>query len=227
MKSLVVVKLIIALTGSTPHIESFSIVQEEASGEAKIETKAEIDASSFVKNLETALTNSFSGAAASSESELPDWLTETEGNQEKSGDHSFLVITIPHTDVAACEEELKEKLPTEVKAFIDKNLLRHIDADSVPYLTDDYIRREILSLNPERTLTKTLTRPGGDMFQIYRQLTIPSSEVKKLVEYERSIVAGERSVEVGVGAASIVGLVGGISGLLGLLARREKAKGLA
>ncbi len=97
----------------------------------------------------------------------------------------------------------------------------------MPYLTDDYIKREILSLNPERTLTKTLTRPGGDMFQIYRQLTIPSSEVKKLVEYERSIVAGERSVEVGVGAASIVGLVGGISGLLGLLARREKAKGLA
>jgi hypothetical protein len=233
MKSLVVVKLIIALTGGTPHIESFSILQEEAGSESKVEAtaeveaKAEIDASSFVKSLETALSNSVSNATSGSESELPAWLMEGEDAEEKNGDHRFLVVTIPHTDVAACDEELKEKLPAEVHSFIDKNILRHIDADSVPFLTSDYIKREILSLNPDRTFTKTLVRPGGDMFQIYRQLTIPSSAVKRLVEYERSIVAGERSVEVGIGAAMLLGAVGTVSGFLGLLARREKSKGIA
>ncbi|MCU0711277.1 MAG: hypothetical protein MUC43_04400 [Pirellula sp.] len=227
MKSLVVVKLIIALTGGTPHIESFSILQEESGSEIKVETKAEIDASSFVKSLETALTNSVNGSTASGEPELPAWLTATEDRAESDGDHSFLVITIPQPDVAACEEELKEKLPAEVHAFIDTNILRHIEANTVPFLTNDYIKKEILSLNPDRTFTKTLARPGGEMFQIYRQLTIPSSEVKRLVEYERSVVAGERSVKVGVGAASVIGVVGGLSALLGLMARREKSKGLA
>jgi hypothetical protein len=232
MKSLVVVKLIIALTGGTPHIESFSILQEESGAESKVEAtaeveaKAEIDASSFVKSLETALSNSVSSSMNGNEPEMPSWLMDSEGVEEKNGDHKFLVVTIPQSDVAACDEELKEKLPAEVHTFIDKNILRHIDADSVPFLTNDYIKKEILSLNPDRTFTKTLVRPGGDMFQIYRQLTIPSSEVKRLVEYERSVVAGERSVEVGLGAAAVLGVVGAMSGFLGLLARREKSKGL-
>ena len=227
MKSLVVVKLIIALTGGTPHIESFSILQEESGKDTKVEAKAEIDASSFVKSLETALSNSVSNSATDSKPELPSWLTELDDKEEKNGDHSFLVVTIPQADVAACTEELNEKLPAEVHSFIDKNILRHIDADSVPFLTSDYIKKEILSLNPDRSFTKTLVRPGGEMFQIYRQLTIPSSEVKRLVEYERSVVAGERSVEVGLGAAALLGAIAAMSGFLGLLARREKSKGLA
>lgn len=233
MKSLVVVKLIIALTGGTPHIESFSILQEESSSESKVEAKAEIepkaeiDASSFVKSLETALNNSVSNAASGMEPELPAWLMDSGDDEEKNGEHKFLVVTIPQADVAACDEELKEKLPAEVHSFIDKNILRHIDADSVPFLTNDYIKKEILSLNPERTFTKTLVRPGGDMFQIYRQLTIPSTEVKRLVEYERGVVAGERSVQVGFVAAVLLGAVGSVSGILGMLARREKSKGIA
>jgi hypothetical protein len=227
MKSLVVVKLIIALTGGTPHIESFSILQEESGNDTKVEAKAEIDASSFVKSLETALSNSVSNAAANGEPQLPSWLTDPDDKEEKNGDHSFLVVTIPQADVAACAEELSEKLPAEVHSFIDKNILRHIDADSVPFLTSDYIKKEILSLNPERSFTKTLVRPGGEMFQIYRQLTIPASEVKRLVEYERSVVAGERSVEVGLGAAALLGVIAAMSGFLGLLARSEKSKGLA
>lgn len=228
MKSLVVVKLIIALTGSTPHIESFSILQEEATSEVEVSAKAEIDASSFVKSLENALSHSMNGSPAVSEPELPSWLTEQpDVGREKDGGHSFLVVTIPQADVTACQEELAEKLPMEARAFIESNILTHIKADGVPFLTSEYLEKEILSNNPDRTFTKTLIRPGGEMFQIYRQLTIPAAVAKRLVEFERGIVAGERSVRVGLGAAAVLGMVGAMSGVLGLMARRERSKGVA
>ena len=225
MKSLVVVKLIIALTGGTPHVESFTICQEDTGSQVEVQAKAEIDASSFVKSLETALSNSLGSSSVASDTELPRWLTDqTESGKEKNGDYSFLVVTIPQADLVASHDELREKLQTEARSFIDQNILRHVYSSDVPFLTNDYIEKEILSVNPERVFTKTLVRPGGEMFQIYRQLTIPAVVVKKLVDFERSIVAGERSIQVGLAAAALLGMVGVMSGLVGFMAQREKPK---
>jgi hypothetical protein len=294
MKSLIAIKLIIVLTSGASHAESFADRQDQASTDSAqqsteslqddravpnttvpntavptdrtVEWKAEIDATAFMKSLETALTKALEiiqtkaemirasetsgesnalskrsssaysshietaspevGAKSIDEQVFPSWVTEAEGGVTSNGDHTFLVVTIPHTDVASCTDDLAEKLPSEVLTYIHKKILRHTSVESIPFLTADYIQSEILNVNSNRTFTKTLVRPGGEMFQIYRQVTIPSSHVAKILDYERDSVSGERSVQIGVGTALLLSMVGAMSGLLGVMARREKSKGI-
>ncbi|XZE18425.1 hypothetical protein SH449x_003718 [Pirellulaceae bacterium SH449] len=167
------------------------------------------------------------GTKSVGEQDFPSWVSEAEGGVTSKGDHTFLVVTIPHTDVASCTDDLADKLPSEVLTYIHKKILRHTSVESIPFLSADYIQREILNVNSDRTFTKTLVRPGGEMYQIYRQVTIPASHVTKILNYERDIVSGERSVRIGAGTAVLISMVGAMSGLLGLLSRREKSKGMA
>lgn len=167
------------------------------------------------------------GTKSVGEQDFPSWVSEAEGGLTSNGDHTFLVVTIPHTDVVSCTDDLADKLPSEVLTYIHKKILRHTSVESVPFLTADYIQSEILNVNSNRTFTKTLVRPGGEMFQIYRQVTIPASHVARILDYERDSVSGERSVRIGAGTALLLSLVGAMSGLLGVMARREKSKGMA
>lgn len=186
---------------------------------------SEVASSADISQFETASPDV--GTKSVGEHDFPSWVTEAEGGVTSNGDHTFLVVTIPHTDVTSCTDDLADKLPSEVLTYIHKKILRHTSVESIPFLNADYIQSEILNVNSDRTFTKTLVRPGGEMFQIYRQVTIPASHVARILDYERDSVSGERSVRIGAGTALLLSMVGAMSGLLGVMARREKSKGMA
>jgi len=151
----------------------------------------------------------------------PAWIRD--GLSKEGNEHRFPIATSLHSDVEECRKELDSAMMSEVKDYLEKNvLLTGISADELAGLTPDYIKKKLLV--PEREFENVVDRPSGSYHQLWRQIFISKSELAVIRGWEKNREVLKRTTEVGMmGGSALLGMTL-LSGMVGLLARREKAK---
>jgi hypothetical protein len=220
MKSIIIVNLIVVISGASP-----SFLQDDGEPSTTAETQAEIAAEFSDATVVVVPAPSDKLADPKSENEPPEWYKEGVGGfPSKDGEQSFLVYSIPCPSAEESQLELKEKLVSEVMAHIDEHILKHVAASDIPGLTKSYVEKNILPTHSDRIYSKSIQKAGGPMYTGVRQVTIDKREVDRITAWESQFIVSKRSKEVGLfGGIGLAGMTV-LSGLIGLLARREKAK---
>ncbi len=151
----------------------------------------------------------------------PAWIRD--GLSKEGDELRFPIATSLHSNVEECRNELDNVLLSEVRDYLEKNvLLDGVSATDLAGLTTEYIKKKLLV--PEREYVNIVDRPSGSYHQLWRQIFISKSELAVIRGWEKNREVLERTKQVGVvGGSSLLGMTL-LSGLVGLLARREKAK---
>lgn len=127
-----------------------------------------------------------------------------------------------HASLQECREELKAKLPLEVRQILDMHVLKNASADSIAELNDQYIRDKLV----DRTLEfdNYQERPSGNFHQLWVRMDVEKKELEQIKDWEREIVTQDRVWELGGLSAFAIGSIAGLSGIVSLLSRREQKK---
>jgi len=151
----------------------------------------------------------------------PVWIRD--GLSKEGDELRFPIATSLHSDVEECRNELDSLLISEVRDYLEQNvLLDGVSATDLTGLTTEYIKKKLLV--PEREYVNIVDRPSGSYYQLWRQIFISKSELAVIRGWERNREVLERTKQVGVmGGSALLGMTL-LSGMVGLLARREKAK---
>jgi len=151
----------------------------------------------------------------------PAWIRD--GLSKEGDELRFPIATSLHSDVEECRNELDSVLITEVRDYLEKNvLLEGVSAGDMAGLTTEYIKKKLLV--PEREYVNIVDRPSGSYHQLWRQIFISKSELAVIRGWEKNREVLERTKQVGLmGGSALLGMTL-LSGMVGLLARREKAK---
>lgn len=151
----------------------------------------------------------------------PAWIRD--GLSKEGDELRFPIATSLHSDVEECRNELDNVLLSEVRDYLEKNvLLDGVSATNLAGLTTEYIKKKLLV--PEREYVNIVDRPSGSYHQLWRQIFISKSELAVIRGWEKNREVLERTKQVGVvGGSALLGMTL-LSGMVGLLARREKAK---
>ena len=151
----------------------------------------------------------------------PAWIRD--GLSKEGDELRFPIATSLHSDVEECRNELDNVLLSEVRDYLEKNvLLDDVTASDLAGLTTEYIKKKLLV--PEREYVNIVDRPSGSYHQLWRQIFISKSELAVIRGWEKNREVLERTKQVGVvGGSALLGMTL-LSGMVGLLARREKAK---
>lgn len=127
-----------------------------------------------------------------------------------------------HSSLAECRDELKAKLPREVKQILDMHVLKNESSDLIPELTDQYIRDKLVDHTLE--FDNYQERPSGNFHQLWVRMDVEKKEIEQIRDWEREIVTQERVWELGGLSAVAIGSLAGLSGIVSLLSRREQKK---
>ena len=92
----------------------------------------------------------------------------------------------------------------------------------LPQLTQEYVEKYWVV--PSQTFDNVQDRPSGTYHQLWIGLHISADQLKKVREWERHSVRASRTKQVGVLGGTGVAAITILSGFVGVLARREKAK---
>ena len=150
---------------------------------------------------------------------LPDWVVSGLSREPESIDPRFIISSSQEFDVEMCHADISDRLLDETRAFLDKYVLDSRSAD-IPFLTKDYVNNHFLQSNPDRTYVQTINRPSGESFRVFKELSIPESCLKDLLQWERNQRTQQVTYAIGgVGAVAVV-LLGGFSSLIGLFMPR-------
>ncbi len=151
----------------------------------------------------------------------PAWIRD--GLSKEGDELRFPIATSLYLDVEECRNELDSVLISEVRDYLEQNvLLDGVSATDLTGLTTEYIKKKLLV--PEREYVNIVDRPSGSYYQLWRQIFISKSELAVIRGWERNREVLERTKQVGVmGGSALLGMTL-LSGMVGLLARREKAK---
>ena len=149
----------------------------------------------------------------------PDWVK----NGLVLGDgHSLAISSNLLPDLELCREDLKSRMLTEVRAYLDKHVLEYADAYKLDELTQDYVEKYWVKKGQE--FDNIQDRPSGTYHQLWIGLHLSSEQLSKIRDWEKSSARDQRTKRVGVLGGIGVFVVTLLSGAVGLLARREKAK---
>jgi hypothetical protein len=152
-------------------------------------------------------------------SETPDWVKD---GLVLGDEHRLAISSSLLPDLAQCEEDLKSRMMSEVRSYLDKHVLNHTNASQLLELTPEYVEKYWVV--PNRVFDNVQDRPSGTYHQKWVELQLSAEQLDKVRSWERTHLRERRTKQIGVlGGAGIAGIAL-FSGLIGLLARREKAK---
>lgn len=135
---------------------------------------------------------------------------------------SFAISSTFMADLEQCREDLKSRMMSEVRDYLDKNVLPIVQAHSLPELTQEYVEKYWVKKG--QVFDNIQDRPAGSYHQLWIGLHISSEQLAKIREWEKQTVREQRTRKVGVFGGLGVCAITLLSGAVGLLARREKAK---
>ncbi|XZE36476.1 hypothetical protein SH501x_002048 [Pirellulaceae bacterium SH501] len=151
--------------------------------------------------------------------DAPDWVRAP---QENKGELRFAIPTATAEDLSRCYEEFDSQLLPEVQKMLDAHVLRQTSASQLAPLTKKYIEDHWLVQDCE--YDQVVELPSGTYHQLWKQVYISKEQLEIVRKWEEKSILGERIVKVGaLGGASIGGMML-LSGLIGVLARRESRK---
>ena len=137
-------------------------------------------------------------------------------------DHSLAISSSLLPDLEQCREDLKASMMRDVHAYLNKHVLENVSASVLPQLTQEYVEKYWVV--PSQTFDNVQDRPSGTYHQLWIGLHISADQLKKVREWERHSVRASRTKQVGVLGGTGVAAITILSGFVGVLARREKAK---
>lgn len=149
----------------------------------------------------------------------PDWVKE---GLVLGEDHRLAVSSSLFPDREQCVGDLKSRLMNEVRSYLDKHVLELTSASQLPELTEEYV--EANWLVADREFDNVQDRPSGTYHQLWKELRISSEQLEVVRGWEKSRVRETRTKQVGVLGGLGIAAITVFSGLIGVLARREKAK---
>jgi hypothetical protein len=110
----------------------------------------------------------------------------------------------------------------DVQAYLNNHVLENASALLLPQLTQEYVDKYWVVAS--QTFDNVQDRPSGTYHQLWIGLHISADQLKKVREWERHRVRESRTKQVGVLGVAGVAAITILSGFVGVLARREKAK---
>lgn len=152
-------------------------------------------------------------------SKTPDWVKK---GLVLGNDHSLAISSTLMPELEECREDLKTRMLSEVRMYLNKHVLEYSDATKLPELTQEYVEKYWVKKGQE--FDNIQDRPSGTYHQLWIGLHISSEQLTKIREWEKRNVRELRMKKVGIFSGLGVFTVTLLSGGVGLLARREKAK---
>ena len=152
-------------------------------------------------------------------SKTPDWVKK---GLVLGDEHSLAISSTLMPELDECREDLKTRMMSEVRMYLNKHVLEYCDARELPELTKEYVEKYWVKKGQE--FDNVQDRPSGTYHQLWIGLHISSEQLTKIREWEKHNVRELRMKKVGVFGGLGVFAVMLLSGAVGLLARREKAK---
>lgn len=149
----------------------------------------------------------------------PDWVKK---GLVLGDEHSLAISSTLMPDVEQCREDLKSRMMSEVRMYLNKHVLEYNEAMKLPELTQEYVEKYWVKKGQE--FDNIQDRPSGTYHQLWIGLHISSEQLTKIREWEKQGVRELRMKKVGIFGGIGVFAVTLLSGAVGLLARREKAK---
>lgn len=149
----------------------------------------------------------------------PDWV---KNGLVVGEDLSFAISSTFMADLEQCREDLKSRMMSEVRDYLDKNVLQFAEAYTLPELTQEYVEKYWVKKG--QVFENIQDRPAGTFHQLWIGLHISSEQLTKIREWEKQNVREQRTRKVGIFGGVGVCVITLLSGSVGLLARREKAK---
>ena len=137
-------------------------------------------------------------------------------------EHSLAISSTLLPDLDQCREDLKARMMSDVQAYLDKHVLEFAAADQLPELTREYVEKYWVKKGQE--FDNIQDRPSGMYHQLWIGLQISSEQLAKVRKWEKQCVREQRTKKVGVLGGVGVFAITLLSGAIGVLARREKAK---
>lgn len=149
----------------------------------------------------------------------PDWVKK---GLVLGDEHSFAISSTLLPDLDQCRDDLKSRLMSDVQVYLDKHVLEFTSADKLPQLTKEYVEKYWVKKGQE--FDNIQDRPSGTYHQLWIGLHLSSEQLTKIREWEKQSVREQRTRKAGVLGGVGVFAITMLSGAVGLLARREKAK---
>lgn len=149
----------------------------------------------------------------------PDWVKE---GLVMGDDHKLAISSSLFPDREQCKEDLKVRLMIEVRSYLDKHVLRLARSSQLPELTQEYVEANWVVAN--REFDNVQDRPSGTYHQLWMELQISAEQLEVVRGWEKSRVREKRVKQVGVLGGMGIAAITCFSAMLGVLARREKAK---
>ena len=137
-------------------------------------------------------------------------------------DHNLAVSSSLLPDLDQCREDLKIRMMMDVRTYLDKHVLENSSSHSLPELTQEYVEK--YWVNSNQSFDNVQDRPSGTYHQLWLGLHISSDQLKMVREWEKHLIRDRRTKQAGILGGIGVGAITILSGLVGLMARREKAK---
>ena len=149
----------------------------------------------------------------------PDWVKK---GLVLGDEHSFAISSTLLPDLDQCREDLKSRMMSDVQVYLDKHVLEFASSDNLPELTQEYVEK--YWVNKGQEFDNIQDRPSGTYHQLWIGLHISSEQLTKIKEWEKQSVREQRTKRAGVLGGVGIFAITILSGAVGLLARREKAK---
>lgn len=152
----------------------------------------------------------------------PEWVKSGLRNGQSTGDdRSFVISSSLLPDLEQCNDDLKSRMMSEIRVYLKKNVLEYEDA-KLPQLTQEYVEK--YWLKRDQLFDNVQDRPSGTYHQLWLGLRISSEQLAKVRGWEKQSERDLRIKKAGVVGGLGVFAITLLSGAVGLLARREKAK---
>ena len=137
-------------------------------------------------------------------------------------EHSLAISSSLFPTIEQCQEDLKARLLSEVYGYLDRHVLENPRAQMLPDLNREYVEK--FWVNQKQVFDNVHDRDGVTYHQLWIGLHISADQLKKVREWEKVSVRTQRTKHAGVMGGLGIGAITLLSGLVGLMARREKAK---
>jgi hypothetical protein len=137
-------------------------------------------------------------------------------------EYRFAISSSLFTDLDQCRDDLRNRMLSEVQAYLDKNVLKTPISSSLEDLTLEYVEK--FWLNQKQEFDNVQTRENVVYHQLWVGLQISAEQLKKVREWESASVREKRTKQAGVLGGVGIAAITLLSGLVGVLAKREKAK---
>jgi len=149
----------------------------------------------------------------------PDWVKK---GLVSGDEHSFAISSTLLPDLDQCREDLRSRMMSDVQVYLDKHVLEFTSSTKLPELTQEYVEKYWVKKGQE--FDNIQDRPSGTYHQLWIGLHLSSEQLTKIREWEKQSVREQRTKKAGILGGFGVFAITILSGAVGLLARREKAK---